>query len=416
MAVHLLSQTDGGEQRLCGECQNAVNNVVNIECCICRNIYHIKCAKMTKNDHRHMSAMDRMKWFCDQCINLFPFNHISVHDKFIAAISSTGIQNIPDYTDLVFNPLEINDNESNIPIDEIDPDSYFYGLQQNIRDMCNSNYYTDEMFLQLANRNDKYDKKLSMMHCNIRSLSQNCDNLDRHLQTLPFDFDVIAITESWLNVQNDDNNYLHDYQHICKYRQHKKGGGVSLFVKKQFRYNERADVGVFNSDIESIFIELHIENENIIIGTVYRPPNTNIDTFLEEMSTMLYKCNKEKKKIYILGDYNLDLLKHDTHNPTNDFLELMYSNSLLPLINRPTRVTCNTATLIDNIFTNSIDNNHSISGIYPADISDHFPIFHLTFNHKCQTYHNALQIIRVINDITLNNFRTKLALIKNSRN
>jgi hypothetical protein len=222
MAVHLLSLTDGGQQRLCDECQNAVNNVFNIECCICRNIYHIKCVNITKNDHRHMSVTDRINWFCNQCINIFPFNHISFHDNFIAALSSTNVQNIPDYTELVFNPLEINDSENNISIDEIDPDSYFDGLQQNIRDVCNSNYYTDEMLLQLAKRNDKYDNKLSMMHCNIRSLSKNCDNLDRHLQTLPFDFDVIAITESWLNVQNDDNNYLHDYQHICKYRQHKK--------------------------------------------------------------------------------------------------------------------------------------------------------------------------------------------------
>ena len=126
------------------------------------------------------------------------------------------------------------------------------------------------------------------------------------------------------------------------------------------------------------------------------------------MSTILYKCDRGKKKTYILGDFNLDLLKHDTHDATNQFIEIMYNNSLLPVINHPTKVTCNTATLIDNIFTNNINNDQSISGIYPTDISDHFPVFHLTFNQKNQTYHNVPKTVRLVNDITLNKFRTEL--------
>ena len=52
------------------------------------------------------------------------------------------------------------------------------------------------------------------------------------------------------------------------------------------------------------------------------------------------------------GDYNIDLLKHSTHNPTSEFLDLMFFNSFIQLIGTPTRVTHKTATLIDNIFTN----------------------------------------------------------------
>ena len=54
----------------------------------------------------------------------------------------------------------------------------------------------------------------------------------------------------------------------------------------------------------------------------------------------------------------------------------MYANSYIPLINRPTRVTRDTCTLIDNIFTN----NYSISsncGILKADITDHYILFHI---------------------------------------
>ena len=91
-----------------------------------------------------------------------------LNDDFIGAIS--GVNKLLDYTELVFNPLEINNEDKNNPNDEIDPDSYFYGLQQNIGQMCNSNYYTDDMFSELVGENGKYDKYVSMMHCNIRSL------------------------------------------------------------------------------------------------------------------------------------------------------------------------------------------------------------------------------------------------------
>ena len=47
-----------------------------------------------------------------------------------------------------------------------------------------------------------------------------------------------------------------------------------------------------------------------------------------------------------------------------------------PLITRPTRLTSNTATLTDNIFTNNL-NNFSVSGLMFCDISDHLPIFTL---------------------------------------
>ena len=90
------------------------------------------------------------------------------------------------------------------------------------------------------------------------------------------------------------------------------------------------------------------------------------------------KIDKEKKFGYLLGDFNLDLLKSEIHNPTLDFLNSLFSYSFWPLITRPTRVTSSSATLIDNIFTNNIALKMScVNGIVINDITDHFPIFHI---------------------------------------
>lgn len=53
----------------------------------------------------------------------------------------------------------------------------------------------------------------------------------------------------------------------------------------------------------------------------------------------------------------------------------MFSSSFYPLISRPTRITnCTSATLIDNIFVKSLEDNFT-SGLLLTDISDHLPIF-----------------------------------------
>jgi len=73
------------------------------------------------------------------------------------------------------------------------------------------------------------------------------------------------------------------------------------------------------------------------------------------------------------GDYNLDLLKYNTHSATGIFLNNMLSHSLFPTIRHPTRFSEKSSTLLDNIFVNSIQYDVTSAIIY-SDISDHLPV------------------------------------------
>ena len=53
------------------------------------------------------------------------------------------------------------------------------------------------------------------------------------------------------------------------------------------------------------------------------------------------------------------------------FLNLTSEHGFVPVINKPTRVTKNTATALDHIITNCLNR----TGIIKLDISDYFPIF-----------------------------------------
>ena len=84
--------------------------------------------------------------------------------------------------------------------------------------------------------------------------------------------------------------------------------------------------------------------------------------------------SKEQKSIFLLRDFNVNLLNYDEHNQTNVFLGSLDSNSLIPLNLQPTRITSHSNTLIDNIISNVIDPD-IILGNLTATISEHLPQF-----------------------------------------
>ena len=90
------------------------------------------------------------------------------------------------------------------------------------------------------------------------------------------------------------------------------------------------------------------------------------------LNKLLENISKEQKSIFLLGDFNVNLLNYNEHNPTNEFLDSLVSNSFIPINLQPTRITSHSNTLLDNIFSNIIDPD-TISGNSTATISHHLP-------------------------------------------
>ena len=113
---------------------------------------------------------------------------------------------------------------------------------------------------------------------------------------------------------------------------------------------------------------------NLIILCIYKPPNSDIESFTSKFQKFLKQPIFKNKKIIVSGDINIDLLKSDSHQKTKQFLNEVLSFGLLPLITTPTRITENTSTLIDNIFFN-FSHHEYYSRIIYDDVSDHLPIY-----------------------------------------
>ena len=95
------------------------------------------------------------------------------------------------------------------------------------------------------------------------------------------------------------------------------------------------------------------------MNLAYRPPNGEI-------------TNKE---LVLVGGFNINVLDFNESKMIENFVNLMFRHGLNPTLNKPTRVTRNTATAIDHIIRNSVINAEFKTVIIKIDISDHFPIF-----------------------------------------
>ena len=227
----------------------------------------------------------------------------------------------------------------------------------------------------------------SFFHLYIKSLPKHYGDWCILLESRSPRFSFVAITETWLSDHTNELYGMPNYIMESRYRKCKKGGGVALYVKDSIPYIVREDLEFFDYEIESLFIEIDSKVFqtpcNIIIGIVYRMPDSSIDDFNDRVADILNVINKENTLFYMLEDLNIELLKCDEHRLTSSFIDILYSNNVYPLITQPTRVTQNSATLIDHILTNNFDiiGNHK-KGILCTDISDHYAVAHVAGNTK----------------------------------
>ena len=229
-------------------------------------------------------------------------------------------------------------------------------------------------FQQNEQHNSQIGNPLFLLHINIRSLPKNLDNLNHHLlQLLPSLPDVICLTE--IKIKNNPlaNINLPGYDNLKFSPAIKIAGGAGIYVSNEYiSYITGINELNLAGDCEDIWINIKKQNTNqyFVIGVIYRHPSGNVTNFISALNHKLsqLKC----KKFYILGDFNINLLSTKFADPSSEYLNMLWSNSTFQLINKPTRVTKQSTTIIDHILTNDTTNV-----IYPlillSDITDHYP-------------------------------------------
>ena len=203
------------------------------------------------------------------------------------------------------------------------------------------------------------------------------------------DYDIIAITETWLSNNVFDNEILPANYTLYRNDRGSRGGGVLIAV----RDNIISKVLSSPADIEMLTVEVKA-SQSFIICVVYLPPAPSL-SLIQSLSSHLSQF-QESCNFVLLGDFNLPDINWDTLCGTSGvaetFCDMCFEFNFSQLISCSTHVHDN---ILDLVLTNNEDLISSIS-VCPTDnlpiSSDHYSItFELSCFVRLQSSDNVIQ-------------------------
>ena len=195
-------------------------------------------------------------------------------------------------------------------------------------------------------------------------------------------YDIIGVTESWLNTENRDflaEYNLPGYSIFEKSRTDKKGGGILLYVKDHLNPVQLPKPQIANIDTLYLLLKDNL-GKKIVIGLIYRPPAQPVPTDREIYEQISEICNNEDT--VLMGDFNLPVQKWgeqiNCHNGQDLYANLQES-SLTQLVHSPTRGN----NILDLVLTTNSDLIENLIVDEEFSKSDHRAItFNLKFKSK----------------------------------
>ena len=218
---------------------------------------------------------------------------------------------------------------------------------------------------------------------------------------------IICLSETFLSDSTPDEYIsIADYTLYRRDRQNKAGGGLAIYVHNSVSVTEMQELQ--SKCIEGIWLRVQLQNMAKVIGFIYRPPSSDTQ-WTEEFTNILEKTQTLNTEMIIMGDFNIDLTQEN--HKTRKWKHLMNTFGLTQTVKEPTRVTKNSATLIDHVYTSSLNTVEEIdTSVAKITISDHFAVV-VTLKKAKNTAkgrHNYIQY-RNFKNFNENAFKLELA-------
>ena len=379
-------------RKACRVCDKRNMNLSKGICCMqCNYLTHRKCTGLSSN-YIDLNGITS-QFLCFKCLDeTFPFFNCNIDEILDATFNSNyackcikGLEmnSMKDRQQSILNMNNLNFNKFSNQAQH-DPD---VGIVNN----TNFSYYTTHDLHKLSN-NLKDRNHFSIFHSNICSLQGNFEKLELLLNDIELEFDIVALTETWNPVDSKllfTPGILEGYHSYTGIEGNSQKGGCGLYINKKLSYIPREDLDISFKNNESEFevkwVEIKNENnKNILISVHYRHPRNSDTKYINYLKNTFKKIRKENKLTFFVGDFNYNLIKHETKKEIGEFFNLMTSNLMQPHILGPSRVTFGSKpSLPDNIFVNNLDNNFTNGNLYQS-ISDHMPNFLIMENINCK--------------------------------
>lgn len=211
--------------------------------------------------------------------------------------------------------------------------------------------------------------EIKFAHVNMRSLNTGFNEFSLEITTK--DYDLVLISETWLNDRDDINFFsIPNYTFINKNRNNGRGGGVGFYIKNNLNYSKfNSSLFSFTANLEQLWIKISFAGKVVGIGVLYRPPHGLVHEFFEEFENVLSNIIPQVDEVICAGDININLL--EKNQGYRDFTNITVAYGLTQIVDEPTRISRTGVSLLDVILI-SDEELLSSTGVYDMHgITDH---------------------------------------------
>lgn len=242
----------------------------------------------------------------------------------------------------------------------------------------------------------------AILHVNVRSLHANFAKLETYLEKLQIKPLIIVCTETW-KILNPNLYKIDNYNIYYNYGMINSADGVVIYVKSNVEHSTEiiTEQNIFK--ILNCKVKIN-ESDMILISAVYRCHELSEAKLIESMHKIM--SNKKIKHHFIIGDFNINLLKNDDFS--NTLLNNCFSAGYCPLFKTITRPNENESegTCIDNMY---VKTTMEITSLKHAQLfNDHFPLI-CAFNcNSIMSSDNPNPIKKIVNHKKLLKIASKI--------
>nr|CAI5845225.1 unnamed protein product [Callosobruchus analis] len=141
-----------------------------------------------------------------------------------------------------------------------------------------------------------------------------------------------------------------------------RGGGVGFYIRNDLKYS----VLQKNEKIELIWVKVAIGDTSFALSVSYRAPSNDFKQFFNEFETSLSYVFPVTDSVFCLGDFNIDLLDFES-TKAKYVTDIIEGFGMKQLVKQPTRITENSATLIDYIVVSNEEIVSDVGTIHAAE-------------------------------------------------
>ena len=131
---------------------------------------------------------------------------------------------------------------------------------------------------------------------------------------------MICFSETWLDEFGNSLYELPNYISKHQVKSDRKGRGLSIYIHNSLTFKVLSNLCINFVDIGTPCIELSLDNKlSAFVNVLYRPPNGKIELFETFLVKLLSSVQNTNKDLQITGDFNLNLLDHESNKKVHDF-------------------------------------------------------------------------------------------------